>query len=346
MSTFYFCSTYSDLKEHRQAAIAAFREFAQRNAESYVDYDFFDPNVFAETGATNLDASLREARECSYFVLILGWRYGYIPKGSKKSIVELEYDAALTGHATFFCFQIDDSYPVSPKFIEGGQGAEKLKAFKRLVQERNLVARFSTPDDLARELTLAVSVLNRPLGDALKALVEQSVLAREHRQYREEAKLLKGAVHFYKRKLDRVVPADPIWKGRKFEADNTLCFVLMPLSDPFFLLYEEAIVPALEAAGLRGIHAGQIFGTREIMEDVWESICVSRVVVADVTGRNPNVFYELGIAHTLGKECIVLTQNSQDVPFDISSRRYIRYEPTKLVALRTRLETTIKKILT
>jgi len=60
------------------------------------------------------------------------------------------------------------------------------------------------------------------------------------------------------------------------------------------------VLPAVEAAGLRGIHAGQIFDNREIIEDIWESICMCRIVVADVTDRNPNVFYKLGICHTLG----------------------------------------------
>lgn len=120
---------------------------------------------------------------------------------------------------------------------------------------------------------------------------------------------------------------------------------MMPFADQFFLNYEEAIRPALEAAGLRGVHAGEIFGTREIMEDIWESICTARVVIADVSGRNPNVFYELGIAHTMGKECVVLTQASHDVPFDITSRRYIQYDPTKRVALRDRIERTLKSIL-
>ena len=156
---------------------------------------------------------------------------------------------------------------------------------------------------------------------------------------------MRETIEFYKAKLDRVVPADPIWRTRNFQSDSTLCFVLMPFADQFFTNYEEAIRPALEAAGLRGVHAGEVFGTREIMEDIWESLCVARVVVADVTGRNPNVFYELGIAHRLGKECVVITQNSKDVPFDITARRYIQYDPTKRVSFRDRLEKTIKRIL-
>jgi len=49
------------------------------------------------------------------------------------------------------------------------------------------------------------------------------------------------------------------------------------------------------------------------------------LIIADLTGRNPNVFYEVGIAHTLGKEVIMITQNEEDVPFDLRHLKYILY---------------------
>jgi hypothetical protein len=51
----------------------------------------------------------------------------------------------------------------------------------------------------------------------------------------------------------------------------------------------------------------------------------SRIVVCDCSGRNPNVFYEAGIAHTLGRDVILITQNEHDIPFDLRHLRYIRY---------------------
>lgn len=54
----------------------------------------------------------------------------------------------------------------------------------------------------------------------------------------------------------------------------------------------------------------------------------SFVVVADCTGRNANVFYEIGVAHTLGKPVILLTQSEEDVPTDVIYIRYIKYEST------------------
>ena len=53
------------------------------------------------------------------------------------------------------------------------------------------------------------------------------------------------------------------------------------------------------------------------MDVIWESINRARIVIADTTTRNPNVFYEIGICHTLGKDVILITQDSEDVPFDL-----------------------------
>jgi hypothetical protein len=60
------------------------------------------------------------------------------------------------------------------------------------------------------------------------------------------------------------------------------------------------------------------------MEDVWTGILSAKVIIADITGRNPNVFYELGVA--IGKDVIIITQNLDDIPFDINRYRCIQYE--------------------
>lgn len=48
-------------------------------------------------------------------------------------------------------------------------------------------------------------------------------------------------------------------------------------------------------------------------------------MICDLSGRNPNVFYEAGIAHTMGKEVILLASHKSDVPFDLQHLRYIPY---------------------
>ena len=62
-----------------------------------------------------------------------------------------------------------------------------------------------------------------------------------------------------------------------------------------------------------------------ITHDMIRNIAKSDLVIVDITGANPNVFYETGIAHTLCKHVIPITQSSSDVPFDLRHHRYIRY---------------------
>lgn len=69
-----------------------------------------------------------------------------------------------------------------------------------------------------------------------------------------------------------------------------------------------------------------IWKESQIIQDIFELILVSRIVVADFSSQNTNVFYEAGIAHTLGKEVVPLAQSVRnDVPFDLQSHRVIEY---------------------
>jgi chaperonin GroEL len=110
------------------------------------------------------------------------------------------------------------------------------------------------------------------------------------------------------------------------KVDDKLCFVLMPFRDPFDGYYEHIIKKAVKAAGLAALRADEIYGTGSIIRDVWDHIWRARVVVADVTGRNPNVNYELGLCHSLGVSTILITQQIEDVPFDYRHRRCIQYD--------------------
>jgi hypothetical protein len=106
--------------------------------------------------------------------------------------------------------------------------------------------------------------------------------------------------------------------------EPTLVSAMMPFDAGFTPVYD-AIRHASDAAGLRCRRADDIWENPAIIQDVVALIDRSRVVVCDCTGRNPNVFYEAGIAHTLGREVILITQNEQDIPFDLRHLRYVRY---------------------
>ena len=124
---------------------------------------------------------------------------------------------------------------------------------------------------------------------------------------------------------DKALTIFPIFKARDITQEENLCFVLMPFKSPFDRIYRKQIKPTVEALGFKCIRADDIFSPTPILEDVWMHILKSKVIIADVTGRNPNVFYEIGIAHTVGRSVIIITQDKSDVPFDIAQYRYFVY---------------------
>ena len=117
---------------------------------------------------------------------------------------------------------------------------------------------------------------------------------------------------------------NPIWADRVQRQPRT-AFVLMPLaqtwSDPVY----EAISESSRLAGFSISRADEL--TDEwVMHAIWEAIQRADIIIADATGRNGNVFYELGIAHTLGRTTILLARSGADIPFDTKGLRHIIYD--------------------
>lgn len=116
---------------------------------------------------------------------------------------------------------------------------------------------------------------------------------------------------------------------RLFTRDKTiqpgLCFVLMQFGGRFDQLYDSIIKPTVEAQGLTCLRADEIYTDKSIVSDIWDSIQRAEIIIADITGKNPNVLYELGLAHSLWRKTILITQNMSDVPFDLRQLRIITY---------------------
>jgi hypothetical protein len=107
------------------------------------------------------------------------------------------------------------------------------------------------------------------------------------------------------------------------------CFVMMPFADPLGSYYEKIYKPAVEKAGLIPIRAdNEIFATGKIIDQIWAGINAAKVLIAELTSRNPNVFYELGLAHALQKPVVLVSSNEEDVPFDLHHIRVIYYDVT------------------
>jgi|GEM_PF-3716417 len=123
-----------------------------------------------------------------------------------------------------------------------------------------------------------------------------------------------------------ITGSNPVFRGHGFKVNSELGFVLMPFDPIFKPVFTEIVKPVVEGFGLRCVRADDLYGPAPIIEDVWRSINEARVIVSDVTGKNPNVFYETGLAHAVGKEVIIITQDLADVPFDLRHLRCIVYE--------------------
>ena len=107
------------------------------------------------------------------------------------------------------------------------------------------------------------------------------------------------------------------------------CFVMMPFADPHGPYYDKIYAPAIEKAGLKPVRAdASIFGTGKIIDQIWSGINAAKVLVAEMTTKNPNVFYELGLAHALQKPVVLVSSNENDVPFDLKHMRVIYYDMT------------------
>lgn len=121
--------------------------------------------------------------------------------------------------------------------------------------------------------------------------------------------------------------------------NEKVCFIIMPfsiesLNDVYELYIKGSIEEKTSFICVRG---DDIFGSNIIYDDILNSIKNADIILADLTGKNANVFYEVGISHTLNKKVILLAQSMDDVPFDLKHFRICLYDtsPRGLMNLRS-----------
>jgi len=133
---------------------------------------------------------------------------------------------------------------------------------------------------------------------------------------------------------DYTKPSEPTKTFKKLEKNTKVksgdtCFVMMPFKPPLGTYYEKIYKPSIEKAGLTPIRADDdLFGTGKIMDQIWTGINSAKILVAELTSRNPNVYYELGLAHALHKPVVLVSNTEEDVPFDLNHIRVIYYDMT------------------
>ena len=104
---------------------------------------------------------------------------------------------------------------------------------------------------------------------------------------------------------------------------QVFAFVIMPFSNEWRDTYELGIKPACEAAGVQCARVDEQIFLESILERIYGEIERADLVISEMTGRNPNVFYETGFAHGLGKPVLLLTRTADDIPFDLRHHPHI-----------------------
>lgn len=113
----------------------------------------------------------------------------------------------------------------------------------------------------------------------------------------------------------------------EIDANAGMVFVVMPFADKYKAVYTSIIHPIVtKEFGYECIRADEIARPGDINKDIAESISRADFVIADLTGANPNVMYELGLCHALGRDTIMIAQDTEGLPFDVRAYRVIEYD--------------------
>jgi len=122
----------------------------------------------------------------------------------------------------------------------------------------------------------------------------------------------------------RIVFSPTVFRVPDAGVDYSLVSAMMPFSPSFTSVYH-SIQCAASSAGLACKRADDIWDDSTVIQDIFSLIFQSYIVVCDFSEKNPNVFYEAGLAHALGKYVVPITQSPAEIPFDLRHHRYIHY---------------------
>jgi hypothetical protein len=118
-------------------------------------------------------------------------------------------------------------------------------------------------------------------------------------------------------------------------------FVVMQFTPPYNELYSDVIVPICKEFGLVSVRADETYGPGLVVADIARQIIEAKLIIADITPQNPNVYYEVGYAHALNKQTILIAEKPTQLPFDVSPYRVLFYENT--IGGRAKVEAGLRK---
>lgn len=136
----------------------------------------------------------------------------------------------------------------------------------------------------------------------------------------------------FRRLLPDIIDISTSFKFQNIPRDENLVFVLMPFRERYYDLFDKFIKPVVNEKDLNCLKADDPKTNNAIIKDIIENIYKSRFVIADITERNSNVLYEIGIADSIFREVIMINDRAkkkkQDYPFDVNYRRILNYDNT------------------
>ena len=214
-----------------------------------------------------------------------------------------------------------------PQLSELGAIKEYEAQLAALQRERDLL---KTQLDVSER----IGFTNQGMLEALRDAVEKLSAQLTEPQRREAESAIETLVQ--ERKL--AIATTPATKINDVQVDPGSVFILMPMAHELDPIYE-IIREAARGAGLKSYRADAIPFAGSIIDQIFESIARSGLIVADLTGRNQNVMYELGIANAMGKQTLLLAQDIGEVPFDVRHQRVLIYDLSlgKAMVLKQRL---------
>lgn len=118
--------------------------------------------------------------------------------------------------------------------------------------------------------------------------------------------------------------------GAQPRSEAATAFAIMPFHSPFNEYYAEVIKPAALDAGFVVSRSDEIFSPGVFVQTIWEQVLAADAVIAEMTGANSNVLYELGLSHAVAKKVIMLTQDLDDVPADLRHINCIVYDTSRV----------------
>lgn len=303
----FVSSTYTDLIEERRVAVEAILEAGHIPA----GMELF------KAGKSQMETIKKWIDESDVYMLILGGRYGSIDEECGLSYTELEYQYALSKNMPVFSVVLSESYLVNKIHLLGlnrtieSELPDRYNHFKSMVMSK--IIRYV--DDY-KDIKLAIhSTLNELVNEYDFINQNQST----------DKKINEDTISHKPSESIHIPTKDDNSEPQQINNEEISVFIIMPFSEEWSDDVLMAIKDTCNDLNINVFRADELLGSYLIIDDIIASIKKSDIIIADITVRNTNVYYELGYAHALNKSTILVAQKGAIIPFDISGFRYITY---------------------